>query len=72
MAALQDAHDPNRVFEPELFARAAAGEGYVLKPKCVLDHSCFCEADEHCADGFACRPSRALPEYLTCQPRAIN
>lgn len=30
------------------------------------------QADEHCAQGFKCAPSRAFPEYRTCQPQAMN
>jgi hypothetical protein len=40
---LQDKFDPERVFEPELWSRVAAGEGYALKPKCQLDRSCYCQ-----------------------------
>ena len=35
-------------------------------------HTSRVQADEHCADGFACRPSRAFPEYNTCQPIVMN
>jgi hypothetical protein len=30
------------------------------------------QADEHCADGFGCKPSLAFPEYMTCQPKVMN
>ncbi|KIY99659.1 hypothetical protein MNEG_8299, partial [Monoraphidium neglectum] len=69
---LQDKYDPARVFEPELWTRAIKGEKYFLKPKCVLNRSCYCEADEHCADGFKCVPSVAFPEYKACRPKAMN
>mgnify|MGYP001810390667 CR=1 FL=1 len=39
----QDKYDPERVYEPELWSRLAAGQGYALKPKCQLDRSCYCE-----------------------------
>jgi hypothetical protein len=47
---LQDKYDPQRVYEPELWSRVAAGQGYALKPKCQLDRSCYCEVskpDDH-------------------------
>ncbi|WIA11663.1 hypothetical protein OEZ85_011764 [Tetradesmus obliquus] len=72
MVAMQDKYDPERVYEPELWSRLAAGQGYALKPKCQLDRSCYCEADEHCADGFGCMPSLGFPEYKTCRPKAMN
>lgn len=72
MTALQDTHDPARVFEPELWARMAAGKSYPLKPRCQLDRSCYCAADEHCAAGFKCVPSIAFPEYKVCRPVVMN
>lgn len=72
MRAMQDKYDPERVFEPELFARMAAGAGYAHKPRCQLDRSCYCTADEHCADGFECVPSIAFPEYTSCRPKNMN
>jgi len=65
MTDMQNKYDPDRVFEPQLWARVVAGEGYKLKPKCQLDRSCYCEADEHCADGFVCVPSIA---FLSTRP----
>ena len=49
-----------------------SGQSYRLSPRCQLDRSCYCEADVHCADGFACRPSAALPQFKTCQPKVMN
>jgi hypothetical protein len=72
MLDIQAKHDPERVFEPELFGRMARGEGYRLKPKCQLDRSCYCEADEHCADGHSCVKSVAFPEYNSCRPTFMN
>jgi hypothetical protein len=40
---MQDKYDPSRAFEPELWSRLASGEAYKLKPKCILDRSCYCE-----------------------------
>jgi hypothetical protein len=50
--ALQDKWDPQRVFEPELWSRVAAGQGYALKPKCQLDRSCYCEVG--CTEAKSC------------------
>jgi hypothetical protein len=73
MTAMQDKHDAARVFEPALWHRVAAGKGYQLKPRCALDRSCYCEADEHCAaGGFKCLPSIAFPAYKACRPAAMN
>lgn len=72
MTAMQDTYDPERVFEPELWRRVVAGEGYSLKPKCVLERSCYCESDEHCGDGFVCVNSIAFPQYKQCRPRVMN
>jgi hypothetical protein len=72
MAALQDKHDPERVYEPELWARMLKGDQFFLKPKCALDRSCYCEADEHCADGYACVPSAAFPQFNQCRPKVMN
>lgn len=72
MLNMQNKYDPEHVFEPELFARMARGEGYQLKPRCQLDRSCYCEADEHCADGHACVNSLAFPEYKSCRPKVMN
>jgi hypothetical protein len=72
MTKMQDKYDPERVFEPQLWARVVAGDGYQLKPKCQLDRSCYCEKDEHCADGFVCVPSVAFPEYNSCRPKVMN
>lgn len=72
MQAMQDKYDPQRVFEPELWARAIAGDKYFLSPKCQLNRSCYCEADENCADGFMCVPSIAFPQYKACRPKVMN
>jgi hypothetical protein len=49
-----------------------SGQGYAFKPKCILDRSCYCETDEHCADGFKCGNSLAFPEYRSCTPKVMN
>jgi hypothetical protein len=72
MTALQEKYDPARVYEPELWTRMMAGEKYFLKKNCQLDRSCYCEADEHCAEGFKCVPSNAFPQYMTCRPKVMN
>lgn len=72
MVEIQNKYDPEKVYEPELWARMVAGEGYVHKPKCILDRSCYCDSDEHCADGFKCGNSLAFPEYKSCTPKVMN
>lgn len=64
-------HSPS-LPQPELWRHAISGDKYWLKPKCQLDRSCYCEADEHCADGFKCVPSVAFPQYNTCRPKVMN
>lgn len=65
-------YDPEAVYEPELWTRVKSGTGYALKPKCILDRSCYCETDEHCSDNFMCVPSMAFPEYKNCIPKVMN
>ena len=72
MQQLQAKHDPARSFEPELWTRMTQGTKYALYPRCVLDRACYCEADEHCAEGFSCRASPSLPQFNTCQPTVMN
>lgn len=72
MLDIQNKYDPEKVFEPELWARIVSGQGYAYKPKCILDRSCYCESDEHCADGFKCGNSLAFPEYKSCTPKVMN
>ena len=63
---------PPQVFEPELWTRMVSGKKYELYPKCTLDHACYCEANEHCADGFGCFSSPAFPQFKTCRPIKMN
>lgn len=72
MEVMRAKFDPDNVYEPELYRRVASGQSCELKPRCQLDRSCYCVTDEHCADGFACQPSIAFPEYTACRPKAMN
>lgn len=72
LTELQSQYDPDKVFEPELWGKMARGEQYELKPRCILDRSCYCEVDVHCTEGFVCVPSAALPEFKVCKPRFSN
>jgi hypothetical protein len=72
MLAMTAKYDPEAVYEPELWTRVKTGTGYALKPKCILDRSCYCETDEHCPDNFMCVPSVAFPEYKNCIPKVMN
>jgi hypothetical protein len=72
IAQLQALHDPGHAFEPEVFRRAAAGEAYKLTPRCALKFECYCTADEHCAAGYICTPSLALPQFKVCKPSPIH
>lgn len=65
-------YDPEGVYEPELWSRIKAGQGYAFKDKCILDRSCYCSEDSHCADGFKCSNSLAFPEYKSCTPKVMN
>ncbi|KAF8056455.1 aminopeptidase M1-D [Scenedesmus sp. PABB004] len=68
LSALQDAYDPNRVFEPPLIAKIKAGAVPPYFPGCEVTRSCYCAADEHCAPGWACRASLAFPAFKVCTP----
>jgi hypothetical protein len=72
MAAMQDKHDPNRTYEPELWSRMLKNEQYVTYPRCILDRTCYCQEDIHCAEGFACVPSITFPDYKVCRPKVMN
>jgi hypothetical protein len=37
-------------------------------PRCDLDRQCYCQSDEHCADGYKCVNSKAFPEFKACKP----
>ncbi|GBF95066.1 hypothetical protein Rsub_07567 [Raphidocelis subcapitata] len=67
----QARYDPGLVFEPPLFARIKAREGFRLSPGCDLRKECFCSEDAHCAAGFSCVPSRAFPQFRACKPPAL-
>ncbi|KAI8470740.1 MAG: hypothetical protein J3K34DRAFT_251663 [Monoraphidium minutum] len=71
MAALQEAYDPDRVFEPALWAKITAREAFKPSAGCATRYECYCSANSHCAHGWRCVPSRAFPEYKVCKPRTL-
>jgi hypothetical protein len=46
---MQDKHDPDRIFEPELW-KSINNPEYALYPRCALYKDCYCQADEHCPE----------------------
>jgi hypothetical protein len=66
---MQDKHDPQRVFEPELW-KSINNPEYSLYPRCVLKKDCYCQEDIHCPDLHRCVPSRApgLQNFKACKP----
>jgi hypothetical protein len=69
LLASQSKFDPEKMLEPSLFARIAAGAEPSYGPGCVLRGECYCTADEHCAQGHVCVPSFAFPAYNVCKPK---
>eukprot|EP00878_Enallax_costatus_P039544 GHUV01045351.1.p1 GENE.GHUV01045351.1~~GHUV01045351.1.p1 ORF type:complete len:168 (+),score=22.98 GHUV01045351.1:76-579(+) len=68
---LQKQHDPNYIFEPELFNKIRTNSPYELYPGCAgLDKSCYCEEDIHCAKDHACVNAKTpgLESYKVCKP----
>lgn len=61
-------YDPKKVFEPLLMQKVINRAPNTYSPKCDLRRTCYCKDDSHCADGFACVASYALPEYKVCKP----
>ena len=47
--------------EPPLPARS-------YSPGCDVRKECYCATDSHCAAGFRCVRSKALPEFKVCKP----
>jgi hypothetical protein len=46
---MQAKHDPDRIFEPELW-KSINNPEYALYPRCALYKDCYCQADEHCPE----------------------
>jgi hypothetical protein len=67
--AMQDKHDPQRVFEPELW-KSINNPEYSLYPRCVLKKDCYCQEDIHCPELHRCVPSNApgLGNFKACKP----
>jgi len=67
LVALQNRHDPKRIFEPELIRHVMRKSGPEYSELCTLQMWCYCDADVHCAVGHSCQPSLAFPEYKVCR-----
>jgi FAD/FMN-containing dehydrogenase len=67
MLALQERHDPERLFEPKLFGHILSRSGPDFYDFCALEHWCFCEDDAHCPAQHACVASAVFPEYKICK-----
>jgi hypothetical protein len=72
MLELQARFDPDKVFEPPLFAKVAAERPYTHFPGCALSYECFCTEDAHCnlpgrQVDFKCLESSAFPEFKVCK-----
>lgn len=68
---LQKQHDPNYIFEPELFTKIRTNQPYELYPGCAgFDKSCYCEEDIHCANDYVCVYAKTpgLESYKVCKP----
>jgi hypothetical protein len=68
-ADMQARHDPDKVFEPELW-KSINNPQYALYPRCALYKDCYCQADEHCPERHRCVPSLApgLEGFKACKP----
>lgn len=68
---IQKQHDPDYIFEPELFTHVRTGQPYPLYPGCAgFDKRCYCEEDIHCAPNHVCVNSKTpgLESYKVCKP----
>ncbi|KAG0606949.1 hypothetical protein M758_9G181600 [Ceratodon purpureus] len=64
---MQHEHDPEKIFEPELFRRLLQRSGPEYCPLCTPHYSCYCAHDSHCPPGFRCRASASFAEYKICR-----
>ncbi|KAG0623938.1 hypothetical protein M758_3G212900 [Ceratodon purpureus] len=64
---LQLHHDPDKVFEPELFGHLVQKTGPGYSDLCTGHFWCYCEGDSHCPGGYACGDSPSFPEYKICK-----
>lgn len=66
---MQAKHDPDRVFEPELW-QSINNPQYALYPRCALYKDCYCQEDIHCPEQHRCVNSKApgLESYRVCKP----
>ena len=64
---MQARHDPQKVFEPELFSHLLQKHGPDYSDLCTLHYWCYCQEDAHCPNRHACQPSPVFPEYKVCR-----
>jgi L-gulonolactone oxidase len=67
LLAMQQVHDPKKVFEPELFRHLLEKTGPEYSELCTAHFWCYCDLDSHCPRGHACGPSATFPLYKICQ-----
>lgn len=67
LLAMQEQHDPGKVFEPELFGNLLARRGPEYRDLCAAHLWCYCQDDSHCPNGYVCRSSSGFPEYKVCK-----
>ncbi|XP_073391725.1 L-gulonolactone oxidase 2 [Physcomitrium patens] len=64
---MQRQHDPEKIFEPELFNDLLQRTGPEYSPLCTAHFWCYCRDDSHCPHGHKCRPSPLFLEYKICK-----
>jgi L-gulonolactone oxidase len=67
LLAMQQQHDPAKLFEPELFKHLLERTGPEYSQLCTPHFWCYCRDDSHCPSGHACRSSASFPKYKVCK-----
>ncbi|KAG0600762.1 hypothetical protein M758_11G058800 [Ceratodon purpureus] len=65
--AMQQLHDPAKIFQPDLFEHLLERSGPEYSELCTPHFWCYCGDDSHCPAGHACRSSATFPEYKVCR-----
>jgi FAD/FMN-containing dehydrogenase len=68
--AYREKKDPAGIFMNDFYSRIN-GRVSPAEPKknCVVDQACYCEADEHCPQGYSCEQGLVYPEARVCRSR---